>query len=196
MLRHLRKRHQEVLDSESSRIKQKGMKKDVNNENDNETPKDKISTIPLQQQNANTNIQESDQQRSVKQDGRLDNKNDTVMHIGKPAKRRQNATLREQKEQREKNLIMFSKPTKPRVKTPSVAWIFFDVINKDTARCIICENIVPTPLWNTNGLLRHLKKDHLDECEQWEAENVHTFDASNISAGQIHPIWQLSLIHI
>ena len=189
MLRHLRKDHREVFVSSPSSLKSKSK----NNA-------DNIKQISKQAEGENTlNSAFSDDSRErnhepEKQDDNMPKTNvnrgsENLGTTSKSMKRKQNATLREQKELREKALVMFSKPTKPRVKTPSVAWIFFDVINKDTARCIICESIVPTPLWNTNGLLRHLKKDHLNECEQWEAENVQNFNPDHVPAGQISPIW-------
>ena len=182
MLRHLRKEHSQVLNSSSSHLKHEGQKKVLQ--------KDILSKIVgVDCLDIPTTSHECMESKSIHAE-----QFEIVSSAGetkqKSLKRKQNATLREQKELRERALVMFSKPTKPRVKTPSVAWIFFDVINKDTARCTICGNIVPTPLWNTNGLLRHLKKDHLDECEQWEAQNVQNFDPSKVPTGQSHPILQ------
>ena len=190
MLRHLRRHHREVFDSSPNKGKPKGKNKSVKNEEHFKSIQDKGTTLNTPHDNLGTTTQGLDKQDIIAQKESVDAKKENLEPTKKSVKRKHNATLKEQKELREKGLVMFLKPTKPRVKTPSVAWIFFDVINKDTARCIICENVVPTPLWNTNGLLRHLKKDHLDECEQWEAENVHNFDPTHISPGQIHPIWQ------
>ena len=181
MLRHLRKDHAQVFELRPSSVKYKKKKKiveqleGVNNADESISLHEKMDTNQIVPTILNNRLEAKISSHEIKP---------------KSAKRKQNATLREQKEMRERALVMFSKPSKPRVKTPSVAWIFFDVINKDTARCTICANVVPTPLWNTNGLLRHLKKDHLDECERWEYQNVHSFDHSHILAGQTHPIFQ------
>ena len=191
MLRHLRRRHKEVFNDSSSANKEilkECHNKIVKVEERLTSPKGRRVTI--NHGHSNLAIQSSEKEDGTTQKVAFGVKKEIVEQAKISMKRKHNATLKEQKELREKGLIMFSKPTKPRVKTPSVAWIFFEVINKDTARCIICDNVVPTPLWNTNGLLRHLKKDHLDECERWEAENVHNFDPTQIPTGQIHPIWQ------
>ena len=191
MLRHLRREHKEVFDlsiSPRSSVEQNnllGTKDSSNTKTDKEPPE-----MPNPEHSITDESQVRFEEKCHLTETRSWNKPSDVRVKSKPNKQKKTSSLKEQKDLREKALVMFLKPTKPRVKTPSVAWIFFDVINKDTARCILCENVIPTPLWNTNGLLRHLKKDHLDECEKWEAENVHNFKSSQLSEGHVHPVWQ------
>ena len=85
-------------------------------------------------------------------------------------------------------LVMFSKPKGPRMGTPSIAWIFFELVNSNTARCTVCDVLVATTFSSTSGLLKHLKIKHLAYCEQWEKDNVKNFDLSILSSTELHPI--------
>merc|ERR1712096_308046 len=91
---------------------------------------------------------------------------------------------------REKQLIMFAKSRGPRIGTPSVAWNFFDLVSSTAAKCLICDSLVTTTFSSTSGLLKHLKIRHLSYCEQWEKDNVRTFDVAILDTHESHPIRQ------
>ena len=91
---------------------------------------------------------------------------------------------------KEKQLVMFSKQKGPRVGTPSIAWNFFELVNPNAAKCLICEVLVTTTFSSTSGLLKHLKSRHLEFCERWEIDNVQNFDHSILDDSETHPIHQ------
>ena len=94
------------------------------------------------------------------------------------------------RKEKENQLVMFSKQKGPRIGTPSIAWNFFEIVNSNAAKCLVCEALVSTTFSSTSGLLKHLKIKHLSYCEQWETENVKHFNNSFLEASEAHPIHQ------
>ena len=91
---------------------------------------------------------------------------------------------------KENQLLMFSKQKGPRVGTPSIAWNFFEMVNSNAAKCLVCEALVATTFSSTSGLLKHLKIKHMKYCEKWEIENIMNFNISILDSSEAHPIRQ------
>ena len=190
LLQHFTKNHRDILKKQPEKSLKR---KRISTSTKKETLRKVVKLQVLHTASSNQYLPSAEDkalEKSLDKGCLVDNKSQDSSETESKVTKRRKLSAKKIRNSKETQLVMFSKQKGPRVGTPSIAWNFFEMINSNAAKCLVCEVLVATTFSSTSGLLKHLKIKHMTYCEKWENENIQNFNHSILDSSESHPIRQ------